>query len=122
MSITLNTKVYSFAGYGVSNEATYLNGTGPATGWSRLTAAVSVGSANKATRVMWKLRLPVIATEDSDCSCAGTVLRETTVNIEVITGGTSTGAELTDVSLRIKDLAASPEFLASIASLIRPSA
>lgn len=122
MAITLNTKAYAFAGFDSTNQSTYVHRpAGQTTGWSVLSARVIPGTSKTATKVNWKLKLPVIATEEAACKCPGELLRETTVNITVTTAASSTTAELTDISLRVKDLAASPEFLATLASLIQPS-
>lgn len=122
MAITLNTKVYTFAGFDSTSTSQYLNRpAGQTVGWSNLTARVIPGTKAAASKVRWKLKLPVIATEASACGCPGELLREMTVDVTVTAASTSTTAELTDASLRVKDLAASPEFLASLASLIQPS-
>lgn len=123
MSITLNSKVYPFAGFDSQSLSTYVNrDSGVPSGFSRLTARVDEGSASANTKVRWKLKVPVVSTEDSECSCAGALLREYAVDLVVTVPPGSTAAERTDLEARIVDLVASSEFSASIISLIQPSA
>ena len=64
----------------------------------------------------------MVAATDSNCSCAGDLLREIVLDLVVTSDRGSTVAERTDMADRIEDLVASPEFKASIISLIQPSA
>lgn len=123
MSITLNSKVYSYDGMTSQAISQYSDRSGgvPAS-FSPLTSKVEDGSASSNTKVRWKLKVPVVATVDSECSCAGSLLREYITDIVVTVPPGSTAAERTDLEARISDLVASPEFSASIISLIQPNA
>lgn len=124
MTITLNTKPYTFSGVDSNNESVYFNRpAGAATGWSRLFAKV-VATLQKGgtTKTTWRLKLPVIADAANSCSCPGEILRESTVMISITASNTATSAELADLALRIKDLAASTEFQSSVSSLVQPTA
>lgn len=122
MSITLNTKAYNFAGL-MNGIATYQDrSAGLASGFSALSARVQVTVQNSKSHVSWKLRLPVVNSESSACSCPGDVLRTSIADIVIQLGASATLAERTDFALRLKDLVASPEFQASIINLGQPNA
>lgn len=122
MSITLNTKVYSYDG--MTNQAISAfsdrSGGVPAS-FSPLSAKVEDGSASSNTKVRWKLKVPVVATVDTDCSCAGTLLREYIVDLVVTVPPGSTLAERTDVLTRLQDLSVNAQFEASLEGLIQPA-
>lgn len=67
-----------------------------------------------------KLRIPVVATEASECTCAGDVLRWEEGNVTVQLPQTGTTAERLDFSLQMKDLMANALVLAAEQSLVRP--
>lgn len=121
-NITLNTKVYS--GNGVRNgTASYTERTaGVPAGFSDASLEIQMGSgASARVRIYGKLNLPVIAAEASTCACPGQVLRRADANLNIRIDPTMTAAERTDFGLRLKDWVASPEFQASIASLLLPA-
>lgn len=123
MSITLNSKVYSYDGMTNQAISQYSDRSGGVpSSFSPLTSKVEDGSASSNTKVRWKLKVPVVATVDSDCSCAGSLLREYITDIVVTVPPGSTATERTDLEARISDLVASAEFSASIISLIQPNA
>lgn len=124
MTITINTKPYSYSGMDSDQKSVYFNRpAGAASGWSRLLAKVTTALTKGGTsKVEWKLKVPVIADAASACSCPGETLRESTVTISIVASNTATSAELLDIALRIKDLAASTEFQSSVSSLIQPTA
>lgn len=123
MSITLNSKVYNFAGFDTQQLSNYVNrDAGIPTGFSRLTNRVDDGQGSANTKVRWKLKVPVVASVDSECSCIGALLRDYTVDIVVTVPPGSTSAERTDLQTRITDLVASPEFSGSITNLIQSNA
>lgn len=123
MSITLNSKVYNFAGFDTQSVSNYANrDSGVPSGFSKLTSRVDDGSASSNTKVRWKLKVPVIATESSECACEGALLRDYIADIVVTVPPGSTLAERTDLEARIVDLVASPEFSGSIINLIQPNA
>jgi hypothetical protein len=119
MAITLNSKVYNFAGYDTNAVSDYQETTtGIPTAASDLTNRVQQGNG-KVVRVKWRLIVPIVATEGSECSCAGDVLRTTHVNIEYTLPTTSTLAERQDVRLRIASLVANAQYIASIDNLVQ---
>lgn len=123
MSITLNSHVYSYDGFTNQAISQYSDRSGGVpSSFSPLTSKVEDGSSSSNTKVRWKLKVPVVATVDSECSCAGTLLREYITDIVITVPPGSTAAERTDLEARISDLVASPEFSASIISLVQPNA
>jgi len=122
MSITLNTKVYSYDGFTNQAISQYSDrSSGVPAGFSPLTAKVEDGGPASNTKVRWKLKVPVVAAEDSECSCAGSLLREYIVDIVFTVPPGSTTAERTDIMDRVQDLAANAQFVASLVNLLQPS-
>lgn len=123
MAITLNTKAYTFRGFLNGMIARYLNGTtGTPAGFNVLTATVNDPQKNSPYyKVRWKLKLPTIVSE-ADCACPNGVSHESFVDIVVSVSHKSSAAEREDLAKQIKDLAATPEFQASVTSLLTPSA
>lgn len=123
MSIVLNSKTYNFAGFNPQSISMYVErSAGVPSGFSPLSARVEEGSGTSNTKVRWKLKIPVIASVDSECTCAGEVLREYITDIVVTVPPGSTSAERTDLLARITDLVGKAEFTASITSLVQPNA
>lgn len=125
MAITLNGKVYSFAGI-TSKIASYFNRpTGqPSTAWSELTATAARGSktTGSKSRARWKLGVPVVASASDAQFEAGEVMRVSDVDITIRAEDVATDAELADLYQRIVDLVASDEFKASVKTLVTPAA
>lgn len=123
MTITLNTKAYTFRGYLNGMIARYLNGTtGTPAGFNVLTAVVNdPQKSSPYYKVRWKLKLPTVVSE-ADCACPEGVSHESFVDIVVSVSAKSAAAERSDLALQIKDLTASPEFQDSVISLLNPSA
>ena len=123
MSIVLNTKTYTFRGFNPQSISTYAEtSAGVPNGFSWLTDKVEGADGTGKVKSRWKLKVPVVAATDTDCGCAGDLLREITVDVVVTSDRGSTVTERTDVADRIRDLVASPEFRASIINLIQASA
>lgn len=126
MAITLNSVVYNWAGFDPSGTSRWTaTAGGVASAFSNLTARVTIGSQtsseSRPSRAKWRLAVPVVATEDSSCSCVGTVLRTAYTDITTDFGATSTAAERADMLARIKALVLTPEFAASINNLTQAS-
>ena len=123
MAITLNTKVYTFRGFLNGAIARYLEGTtGTPAGFNVLTATVNDATKNSPyVKVRWKLKLPTVDAAAS-CECPDGVNHENFVDVVISVSTRSSAAERDNLAKQIKDLAASPEFQASIASLVTPSA
>lgn len=117
-NLTLNAKTY--AGTGVSNGiAMYVERSGGvASAFSPLTVSVRPGSGTSPTKVAWKLVFPVVA--GAAAVVPGAVLKTATVDVSIRASALMTTAELTDLQVRLTNLAATAEFTASIASLALP--
>lgn len=122
MSISLNTKVYNVVGFNQNGQFVYSEtSSGVPSSFSYLTAKASAGTGKSGSTVKWNLSIPVAALTDSDCACAGDVLRAYYTKFDVTIPPGSSAAERADLYLRIKDLVASPQFKASIEGIAQPS-
>lgn len=123
MPITLNTKVYTFAGWLQGRIATFVNrDSGVPAGFLTLTSAVdNPQGAGTSYKVRWKLKLPTLA-EDQSCACPDGVVREDFADIVITVSKGSTTAERTAMATAIEDLTASPAFQQSVISLVVPAA
>lgn len=123
MAITLNTKVYAFAGFNNNQQSVYRN-TDAAfpSGFSYLTAKVNVGTGTKDSNSKWNLSLPHIATSSSACSCEGSVLGTDYIQVDSKFSAATSAADRLDAWTRLRDLVASAEFKATITGLTQPSA
>lgn len=122
MPITLNTKVYNGIGFNPNGQFVYSETSGgTASSFSYLTSRVNAGTGKSDSTVKWNLSIPVTAAVDSDCSCAGDVLRTDYVRIEVTVPAGATAAERTDIWTRVKDLVSAAQFKASIETLSQPA-
>lgn len=122
MSILLNSKTYD--GFGFDPNAVYQyveRSGGTPSSFSKLTAKVSYTGNGGNTPVKWKLAIPVVATTDTECSCAGATLRTYYVTVDVTVPAGSTAAERTDLLARLQDLMNSTQFETSITALTQPS-
>lgn len=118
MSITLNSKVYNFAGFDPNAVSQYQEtSAGVPTAASDLTNRVSKGA--KVRRVKWRLIVPIVATDPSACSCPGNVLRTTYVDVEFTIPADSTLAERQDARLRLASLIANTQYIASVDNLVQ---
>lgn len=124
MAITLNSKTYNFVGFDRNGVSTYQEtSAGVPSGFSYLTCRIIPGTKDAATRVRWRLTMPVVAVSDSDCSCAGSVLRTYSFDegrIDIPATGTAT--ERADFQARVTALAATTQYIASVTTLVQPSA
>lgn len=122
MSITLNSKVYDNVGFNQNGQFVYSEkSAGVPSGFSYLTAKVSTGTGKSDSSVKWNLSIPIVATADSECTCAGDVLRNYYVKIDITEPAGSTAAERLDVRARIASLIAAAQFVDSVEDLTQPS-
>ncbi len=122
MSYTLNGLTYNYSGFSPQSLSTWVERSlGVPSGFSVLTNRVEDGGTKAATKVRWKLKVPVIAAADSEQAVAGEMLREYFVDIVFTIPAGATAAERTSVEDRINDLVALAPFKASITDLIQPS-
>jgi hypothetical protein len=106
-NVTLNTIVYTPNGTsnGVSSWANRAGGYGNS--FTYLTEKFATPTKGDVVRMEFDLAVPIVATVDSDCSCAGGLLRTSTIKLSVWVPASSTAAERTDLWVRLKDLCAS---------------
>lgn len=118
-NMTLNTKVY--AANGSSNGTSFWvnRDDGIAAGFSSVEQTVKEPSTGTQVKIDHKLTVPILASADTTCGCAGSLLRTSTVMISVWVNKDSTTAERTDVYLRLKDLVADPQFIAAVENYSR---
>jgi hypothetical protein len=117
-NVTLNTKVYGPENINSGIASYVYRGTGIPTGFARLTASVKAPTGNAATyRVRWDLKLPVVASESSSCSCVGDLLRQSVASLDFVLARTSTTAERQELLDQLDDLVANADFRASILNL-----
>lgn len=126
MPFTLNSVVYNWVGFDPSGTSRWTaTAGGLATSFANLTARVTIGSVVgktvRSSKAKWRLVTPVIATEDSSCTCVGSVLRTSYVEAIADFDPTSTLAERTDVLARFRALVATTEFGNSFLNLSQPS-
>ena len=117
-SFTLNTVVYDPAG-APNGRPLWVNRTGGIlNSFSEVTQDYreAVGGL-KLTTASVKLKVPVVATTDTSCTCAGNVLRLGQAEVIVKLAPDSTLAERTDLYLRLKDLVNSSYFIGMIENL-----
>jgi hypothetical protein len=116
-NVTLNTIVYAPAGTsnGVSKWTNRSGGFGGS--FTNITEKFVTPTKGDVNRVEFALDVPIVQAADSECACAGTVLRTSTVHISVWVPSSSTAAERLDLFNRIRDLAASAPFVAAIENL-----
>lgn len=107
-AVTLNTVVYDPAGAN-NGILTWVNRVGGVlNSFSKLTQGFITNSgARKLTKASFRVEVPVVATADSTCSCAGAVLRTSSAQIDFWIDPNATLVERTDLFNRVKDLAAS---------------
>lgn len=119
--LTLNTVTYAYNS-DQNGVITWLDASGGIpTGFSSVD--LSVRAPNKggtAWRVEANFYHPVVATDDSACSCTGTVLRSEAAKIVVNLPVSGTTAERLDDALRIKDFVATTAFQNALKTLVRP--
>lgn len=121
MSITLNSKVYNWAQFDPNGVSRYLEtSSGVPTGYSNLTAKVTVGSG-KTQKVKWRLAIPTVATEASSCSCPGAVLSTDYIEVSAEVASNGALASRSDLLARLRSLVLTTQFASSIENLVQPS-
>lgn len=128
MAITLNSVVYNWAGFDPSGTSRWTaTAAGLATSFSNLTARVTIGGIDgvsktaRMSKVKWRIQIPVIATADSSCSCEGTVLRTSYIDVAADFHPTATAAERADALARLKSLVLTTQFADSFNALVQPA-
>lgn len=120
MSIVINSKTYNFDGYDKNGVAVYTERSGGVpTSFSVLTFGMESGK--DVTKITVRLSVPIVALDDSDCSCVGSVLRTSRFTWTLEEPNTGTTAERTDWQARIEELAATAQFSALLINLVKPT-
>lgn len=120
MSIVINSKTYTFDGFDRNGVAVYTERSGGVpTSFSVLTFGIETGK--DATKLTIRLSVPVVAEDDSDCSCAGTVQRVSRFTWTLEEPNTGTTTERTDWQARIEALTATAQFEAFLINLVKPT-
>lgn len=119
VNLTLDSKVFSPDSNSVGVAVWKNRDSGFVTGFKTATAKVtSDGSANKAvSRVRLSLKLPVIASESSTCTCEGDLLRTNQVSVDFILANASSVAERTSLLTSLKEYLATATVTALVANL-----
>jgi hypothetical protein len=122
MPITLDSLVYDNVGFNQNGQFVYSEKSGGVpSSFAYLTTKVNSGTGKSDSVVKWNLSRPIVATVDSECACAGDVLRTYYVRIEVTLPYGATPAERIDINDQIQSLVNTTQWNASIESLIQPS-
>jgi hypothetical protein len=122
MPITLDSLVYDNVGFNQNGQYVYSEkSAGVPSGFAYLTAKVNTGTGKADSVVKWNLSRPIVATVDSDCACAGEVLRTYYARIEITIPAGSTAAERIDFDDQIQSLVAAAQWVASVETLVQPS-
>ena len=122
MPITLDSLVYDVVGFNQNGQFVYSEkSAGVPSGFAYLTSKVNTGTGKNDSSVKWNLSRPIVATTDSDCACAGDVLRTYYCKIEFTIPSGATAAERVDFTDQIQSLVLTSQFTASTETLVQPS-
>lgn len=115
--VTLNTHAYNPRGVsgGIASWVDSSNSNG--SGVNRLTESVRGPNGSGITRVRFQLSLPLLATADTACACAGSVLGTASASVDVLIPGSFQVADRENLQKQITDLAASTEFIDAVKNL-----
>ena len=122
MSIVLDGLTYDNVGFNQNGQFVYSEkSAGVPSGFAYLTTKVNTGTGKSDSVVKWNLSRPIVATADSDCTCAGDVLRTYYVKMEITIPAGSTAAERVDLGDQIQALVTTSQWIGSVESLTQPS-
>lgn len=122
-NLTLNTKVYGATRIdSVGTSWWYERSGGTASSYSPLSLSITDPTASKRGRVGFRLEVPVTATVDTACVCAGSVLRTISVTGYADIPGDSTAAEKADALARFIAFVSTPTFANAFNTFAPPSA
>jgi hypothetical protein len=116
-NITLNSVVYASGGTknGVTTWTNRSGGVGAS--FTNVHEEFVQPAKGKVVRMKFSLDVPVVATTDSVCGCAGTLLRTSTCQISVWVPQDSSAAERTDLLARITSLVGTAPFTNGVGNL-----
>lgn len=121
MSIVINSKTYTFDGFDRNGVAVYTERSGGIpTSFSVLTFGIE--SSKEYQRITVRLSVPIVAADDSSCSCAGSALRTSRMTWVFEEPNTGVAAERTDWAARVTQLAANAQFVALLTNFVKPTA
>jgi hypothetical protein len=103
-NVTLNTIVYAPGGTQNGTSVWTNRSGGFGASFSNLKEDFVQPTKGDVVRMKFSLDVPVVATVDGACTCAGGLLRTSTIQLSVWVPQSSTAAERTDLYNRLKDL------------------
>jgi hypothetical protein len=118
MSITLNTKVYTFAGIMSGITSWAYRGLGLAALFSNATISVKLDTMS---RVQAKLKVVNAADVESGCCATDPAAGFCEADIKIRMSPNATAAERTDFALRLLDFVGTTVFQSAITNLEQPS-
>lgn len=117
-AVTLNSVVYSPAGANGGSAKWVNRSAGYGAGFSELIEKFQdPTSKGTVVRIEFDLAIPVVATVDDACACAGSLLRTSTAHLSMWVPAASTSAERADFLARIQSLVSSTPFTNAVGSL-----
>lgn len=120
MAIVLNTKTYNYDGFDPNGVVDYMERAGGVPSSFSL-LAFGQNQTPQYVKNSVKLTIPIVATEDSDCQCAGSVLRVYRLRVELEEPVNGTLAERTDLLLRLQGLVLTAQFESFVKNLVKPA-
>jgi hypothetical protein len=116
-NVTLNSVVYAPGGThnGISIWTNRSGGFGAS--FTNLKEEFVQPAKGDVVRMKFSLDIPIVATTDTACGCAGTLERTSTCQISVWVPQSSTAAERADLLARITSLVASAPFTNGVGNL-----
>lgn len=122
MPITLDGLVFDNVGFNQNGQFVYSEkSAGTPSGFQYLTTKVNTGTGKADSVVKFNLSMPIVATVDSDCACAGDVLRTYYAKIELVIPSGSTAAERVNFDDEIQSLVLTTQWIAAVETLVQPS-
>lgn len=119
-AVTLNSVVYTPAGTnnGISTWADRSGGVSASFSFLTQSLKTTTSTAGTSrTKVEYRLAVPIVAASDSECACAGSLQKTSSIDFLFLLDGNSTLAERTDLYLRAKDLIATALMVSSVEDL-----
>lgn len=116
-NLTLNSVVYTPGGRDAAGIASWFNRVLSASFPRVVSESVKGPSAAGVYRASFKLVLPSVVAEASECGCAGDLSSQAIATIDVLIPAKFSSAERADLRAQITALAASAPFVAAVESL-----
>lgn len=116
-TVTLNSVAYAPAGSDNGTAKWVDRSGGFGASFSNLTEKFTAPSTGGVNRIVFGLTIPVVQMADSQCACAGSLIRSSTVQVSVWVPDGSTAAERADLLARIQGLVAATPFTNAVNGL-----